>query len=695
LTFKNEKLLQETSKFHTFVGKPTQLAMKTISFLIALMCISITIMAQSRPFPQNIDYQNGYKASNISNDDLELVYTTWKDNYLKSCGEEFLRVEFQDAGTTVSEGMGYGMLLTAYYGDREEFDRLWNFTRKMWNKNEVMGWKVTCDDYVHDVYGNTAATDGDLDIAFALLVASVQWGNDYLGDALAYINRMKRVFFEYCPESGRIVQKAGDTHGGCDYGNSSYFMPGYYRVFGEMTGDPFWDEVISDTYELLFLNRDPGTGFNSNEIDHQGNVPASKPEQNKVDYNGCRTPWRLVKDYLWFGKDSAKMMTDKLTDWAYSEGITTLVDGYKPDGTPLPGHTWTKSNPWTGGWASGAMSKNQEVLDEFTAHFKSCNLDDGYYHSSLRALYMFTLSGNFWLPEIDTDTASWFAVAPWKVKEEADSTSFSVEIISNGPWFLMDVPSWIVPDKNSGTGNDTLVCSMLENSMEEIRQDSLLLSSESGKTYIVRLTQGKAVTIENRVEIVEAPSEILQSNPNFKVKVSYATAKSGTVVVDYFGDEVDNDEYDYSTWYGNGSHAVEAGDSGIVELNVTLYSTPPLGDNYFLSATVKDSDSNDLAFNRKGLSVVEIGTRIRVDEKIDSPLIERVGIDHNLRLVELEFVNDFKGKVQVFSLTGRLVYVEELNNASSTDLSFEGYPSGVYLITLLGSDGYDAVKILI
>jgi endo-1,4-beta-D-glucanase Y len=355
--------------------------------------------AQNKPFPQNVQYVKGFASKNISARQVRAVYDIWKRQYLKAdCGSGYYRVEFGDPfGTTVSEGMGYGMLLTAYFGDRAEFDGLWKFVQKNRNPNGVMGWKVNCSGPLTSdgIWGQNAATDGDLDIALALVAAIDQWGDTYRAQATDYIAAIKRSQFTTCSQTGRVVQKPGDSFGGCDFGNSSYWMPGYYRVFQELTGDAFWGTAADDSYELFFANRHATTGFNSNEVDQYGNIANG---QNFVNYNGCRTPWRIVSDYLWFGTARAKDMTDKLTDWADSVGIQSVVDGYNVDGTRAAGSEWNKSNPWTGAWAAGAMSKSQDRVDRFTTHFLSCNDDDGYYDTSLRALYMLTVSGNFWKP---------------------------------------------------------------------------------------------------------------------------------------------------------------------------------------------------------------------------------------------------------------------------------------------------------
>ena len=110
---------------------------------------------------------------------------------------------------------------------------------------------------------------------------------------------------------------------------------------------------MTDTYAQVFANRHPATGLLSNEADEWGNIVRNYPV---VDYNGARTPWRMVTDYIWWGAPEAKDVADKMTDWAARRGVGSLVDGLMVDGSSAPGHNWTRSNPFTGAWAAGAMS---------------------------------------------------------------------------------------------------------------------------------------------------------------------------------------------------------------------------------------------------------------------------------------------------------------------------------------------------
>jgi endo-1,4-beta-D-glucanase Y len=330
----------------------------------------------------------------VTTADAKAVYDKWKSEYLKTdCGAGLTRVEFNSpAGSTVSEGQGYGMVLTAYYGDKAEFDGLWAYAKKNHNANNLMGWHTTCSGFTTNDYGNGSATDGDTDIAFGLLVASYQWGGTYKADALAYIANLRQKGFNDC--AAGVVMANNGFNNGCQGSNTSYWMPGYYRVFAEFTGDASWVTAADTAVAVWTKAANPTTGLVSNEVDQSGATTSPN-----VDYNGCRVPWRSVLDYVWNGNTGAKAFTDKLTTWVDSKGPSTLVDGYKTDGTPLGG--WTGSDCFNGAYAAGAMSFSQDRVDRFSTYFKSLTVDN-YYETSLRSLYMLMLSGAFWRPGAGT-----------------------------------------------------------------------------------------------------------------------------------------------------------------------------------------------------------------------------------------------------------------------------------------------------
>ena len=93
------------------------------------------------------------------------AYATFKEVTVTSDGAgDYLRVFKPDSGSeigsTVSEGMGYGLLLAVYNDDQAVFDRLWQYTAKYLNGNGLMDWEIRSDG---TVLKTGAASDGDED----------------------------------------------------------------------------------------------------------------------------------------------------------------------------------------------------------------------------------------------------------------------------------------------------------------------------------------------------------------------------------------------------------------------------------------------------------------------------------------------------------------------------------------------------
>ncbi|HEX8670918.1 MAG TPA: glycosyl hydrolase family 8, partial [Longimicrobium sp.] len=194
---------------------------------------------------------------------------------------------------TISEGQGYGMLLAAYMGDKATFDGLWRYAKAYHNTHGVMKWAV-------DQYGtaldSNAASDGDEDMAFALLVADKRWGG-YWNDLNALVGNMKTYFVD--PTT--YVFKSGDWSGSSPLRvHPGYLAPAYYKGFASYLGDPFWTSVANKSYEIL-ANIDARSAANGSSNAATGLVPdramvsgdSSTSGSYRFSWNAHRAPWRL------------------------------------------------------------------------------------------------------------------------------------------------------------------------------------------------------------------------------------------------------------------------------------------------------------------------------------------------------------------------------------------------------------------
>lgn len=368
---------------------------------VAFLCLKST--AQKQPFPANVVFNNGLMPSAKNSEDAKSNYDTWKTNFVEACSNGRYRVKFDNQAETVSEGIGYGMLLSVYMADKTLFDGLWLYYKDNVNGNKVMNWKISgCSGTI----GQNGATDAELDAAFALIVADYQWtstGNiNYKNDAAALISAIKN----YEIEANTYVLKPGDQFGGSQITNPSYFSPAYYRVFGTFTNDTtFWNQVTAKSYTIinnnLTVNNAVG-GLVSDWCEASGAYSSQAGGYNNggrtYSYDAARTPWRIAVDYLWFGNADAKTYAKKSSDFVRVNlgGSANIKDGYNQNGT-LSGQ-WHNAT-FVGAFACAAMGgENQAHLDDSYTDLKNLNEPNSYFNHTLKTLYSFLLTGNFYLP---------------------------------------------------------------------------------------------------------------------------------------------------------------------------------------------------------------------------------------------------------------------------------------------------------
>jgi endo-1,4-beta-D-glucanase Y len=373
-------------------------------FLVVAFILCFKSYSQTQPFPANKTYANGLMAAAKNSQDVTDSYATWKNNFVEACTNGRYRVKFDDRSQTVSEGIGYGMLLSAYMADKTLFDGLWLYYKDNVNGNGVMNWKINgCS----GTNGQNGATDAELDAAFALIVADYQWTSagtiNYKNDAKTLIAAIK----SHEVEANTFVLKPGDAFGGSTLTNPSYFSPGYYRAFGSFTNDTsFWNSVASKAYSVINSNLTQNNavgGLVSDWCDASGNYSSQAgnyANQGKgYTYDAARTPWRITVDYLWYGTTDAKTYSKKSSDFVRLTlgGTANIKDGYNQNGT-LSGQ-WHNAT-FVGAFACAAMGGDDQAhLNASYTDLKNLNEPDSYFNHTLKTLYLLALTGNFYLPQ--------------------------------------------------------------------------------------------------------------------------------------------------------------------------------------------------------------------------------------------------------------------------------------------------------
>lgn len=351
------------------------------------------------PFPQNRKYIYGIKPTNASYKDAQSSYNDWKSEFLipSNTTPMLYGVDFDGNNTTVSEGIGYGMLLSAYANDSATFNGLWRFYKK-YSSFGLMNWKI---DYTGKVIGGGPATDADEDAAMALVIAYNQWPStgaiNYKQDCINLINEIR----ENEVEQGTYILKPGEF-GGSSLVNLSYFAPAYYKIFAQVTGDTTWLNVADTCYRIISQNSDPKTGLVSDwAIGSTGQPTNFSGDEFPLDfyYDAVRNPWRLTIDYIWFGDPRALSQCKKMANFVIGKGGNSkVVNGYTLSGNDIVGNG--------DGTFQGPLALPGMVSSSFQGYLNSAytvnaisHTENGFYSyfgHSLQSLALFVMTGNFY-----------------------------------------------------------------------------------------------------------------------------------------------------------------------------------------------------------------------------------------------------------------------------------------------------------
>jgi len=275
------------------------------------------------------------------------------------CGVQGIRFE---SSPLCTEGHGYALLAAALMGDKTTFDGLWFYLNDNCWFNNVPRYRdgtICSSGYKYGIHapgwngpGADSATDGDVDIALAALIAWKQWGDNtgytrWDGQPIRYKD-MALDMMRF------LVEKAeGDVTGDGRYTSGDIGFDGYSKggnTWNEVTnwasGQPgdkpqfggpqeTWYDYSAPYYfrcfaETLQANGDPrDSGWNINQFQRaaaamnwvQGQLAASSyltTFAGKYSINGTtvsftnanpggedfRAPWRHALDYLWYGNPS-------------------------------------------------------------------------------------------------------------------------------------------------------------------------------------------------------------------------------------------------------------------------------------------------------------------------------------------------------------------------------------------------------
>ena len=356
------------------------------------------------PFPQMSDY--GGNATLLSDkaaasEQLKSQFAYWLKTMYNEDGDVAGVRSDPGSNEYFSEGVGYGMLLMVYFSDnttsyQPQFDKIWNFYKKMMNENGLMVWKVG---NLSQAYDKGAALDGDIDAAAALVMAYYQFGDEkYKEDAKTLIQNMKKHEFE---SSG--LHLPGDKWGDAGYNrkNPGYFDPAYMPLFALIDAEnaDFWSNSAYDANMKLYeaSSAEVTTGLIDDWTDKNG-----KSEDDYYSYDASRAPWRNAKAVCWHGDKRALALDKKMAEFVSTVPAASMKG-------PVIRSSGSLGNDHNSTFVTSLMTslisdaKYQAKLDEYWAEAVALG-DENYFNQSLKLLNGLLVSGN--MPNLAATTPS-------------------------------------------------------------------------------------------------------------------------------------------------------------------------------------------------------------------------------------------------------------------------------------------------
>jgi endo-1,4-beta-D-glucanase Y len=404
---------------------------RVVFSIVVLLLFDISVFAQNalKPFPQHVNYTAGsIRPSHITQYQLDNAvqdfYRQWKKRFIKNVPrkqESFVWFENVGKKQCVSEGQGYGMIIVALMAGFDPsakaiYDNLFRYYRSHPSNRSkyLMAWAQYANGKNTD---GTSAADGDMDIAYSLLLADKQWGSKgtihYLEEGKAMINSIMR--YEINHQTWSVLLSDGIERESRDYFDmrSSDFMPAHFTAFKGATNDGRWAKVIDAGYKLFSLmqnNYSPDAGLIPDFIVHINKKPQpappnflESPYDGYYNYNACRDPWRIATDYLITGDKRSKSIADKINRWireTTNNNTYNLSAGYTLAGNDIRGR-YFEALSFVAPFAVSAMTdkKNQAWLNKVWDYLVAFKIKDyDYYDNSIKLFDMIIVSGNYWTP---------------------------------------------------------------------------------------------------------------------------------------------------------------------------------------------------------------------------------------------------------------------------------------------------------
>ena len=318
-----------------------------------------------------------------------------------------------------SEGMSYGMMIAVQLNKKEEFDRLWKWTKTyMYQKDGgykgYFAWHNKTDG---TQLAANPASDGEEWFIMALMFADARWGSgdgifgNYRAEAQSILDvalhadelagELSTNLFD--PETKQVVfvPQIGNNS---SFTDPSYHLPHYYQLWSLWADkdNEFWAEATQASREYLKTTVHPQTGLAPNYSEFDGS-PVSDEYNGAFRYDAFRVGANIGVDYVWFAPDQWHVeQSNRLLKFFASQGMDDYKAEYYLTGEPQVGH---RSSGLMATNAVAALAADRAIGEPFVQALWDQPVPTGqyrYYDGLLVMLGLLQVSGNFRIYEPGT-----------------------------------------------------------------------------------------------------------------------------------------------------------------------------------------------------------------------------------------------------------------------------------------------------
>ncbi len=258
-----------------------------------------------------------------------ILKESWKAYVQRFIQKDGRVIDYSAGGISTSEGQAYAMLRGVWIGDRENFDKTFNWALNNLNsgirRDNLWAWKWGKDTRGSwGVMDKAFAADADQDAALALILASRVWKEDkYASHARAMLRDLWAL--GTVEVQGHRYLLAGDSscQGSICRINPSYYAPYAYRIFAGIDGNADWNRLVDSSYRLLgIVTGFAPTGLPADWVllnTNTGEIARASERDSSFSYDAFRVYWRIAVDRELFREPRADQYFRESLTWVETE----------------------------------------------------------------------------------------------------------------------------------------------------------------------------------------------------------------------------------------------------------------------------------------------------------------------------------------------------------------------------------------